>query len=714
METKNKKGPHYESYTDNLRTVVKGKQYAGKNVLTTDGKMGYITETGVIKQYSSPNSLNVLNGCTTSYEQLNNEWDKLGFPIGSAMVDGQTCGNETKYIQSKPPSVNFDWKYYINSHPDLNLTTEQQAIDHWNNTGIHEGLLPNATILSEMSNVGKIGYVDVNTTLHTVPSDAYKYTGKYNEFKDLNVTGTNMEDCSRTIPVVKYGEQVFMKFGDIYGSMNNSSILEFNNVKTPFFLRPIPYTANAYYMNGTPIKYGDQICIAVTSQNWWGYFCGFWGCKVGYINPHTNIIGFGPGGVYGGSYFTITPPIGSQYTVGSEIKYNDSFILTASLSEPANLKQDVVVTPGNYIWSGNGKYLFVYQTDGNICFYDLSSGYFKLIWMSGKVHVPQKMVLQGDGNLVAYDTNGIPQWTSNSHQTSNESLTTYQLNVQNDRNLTIVSSDGATIWSTNTSIGLDIEGGNITKIGHVSKEKLIRFGTPAESVGKCEFTFSNINHDYAYDLSCDMNALNTACNADNTCTGFIYSSTDNTWQKIPTNSNAELYKITDTPPKIFVKETDIDMKDKSCLSGKSQFVESTIYSNYPKGNDYAMNGNQCNLKSVGISFPTPIEQKKQKYDKMNKKYSNQQLHIVNEYPMNEQNVQQNNALYKQMSTKTTEYKNLLKQINTEKNKNIITYQQMNEDLHGIESLNKSNALVWGVSSIVLIGIVVALRHNIKN
>ena len=99
---------------------------------------------------------------------------------------------------------------------------------------------------------------------------------------------------------------------------------------------------------------------------------------------------------------------------------------------------------------------------------------------------------------------------------------------------------------------------------------------------------------------------------------------------------------------------------------------------------------------------------------MNKKYSNQQLHIVNEYPMNEQNVQQNNALYKQMSTKTTEYKNLLKQINTEKNKNIITYQQMNEDLHGIESLNKSNALVWGVSSIVLIGIVVALRHNIKN
>lgn len=155
MENKNK--PRYESYTDNLLTLIQGKQYAGKNVLTSDGKMGYITDTGIIKQYSSPTSLNVLNGCTTSYEQLNAEWDKLGFPVGSAMVDGQSCGNETKYIQSKPPNVNFDWQYYIASHPDLNLTTEQQANDHWNNTGIHEGLLPNATILSEMSNVGKLG-----------------------------------------------------------------------------------------------------------------------------------------------------------------------------------------------------------------------------------------------------------------------------------------------------------------------------------------------------------------------------------------------------------------------------------------------------------------------------------------------------------------------------------------------------------------------------
>jgi hypothetical protein len=706
MENKDKNEPRYESYTDNLRTLIQGKQYAGQNILTTDGKMGYVSETGVIKQYSSPNSLTVLNGCTTSYQQLNTEWDKLGFPIGSAMVDGQSCGNETKYIQSKPPDVNFDWQYYIDAHPDLNLTTEQQAKDHWNNTGIHQGLLPNATILSEMSNVGKIGYVDVNTTLHSVPSSAYKFTGKYKEFKDLNVTGSNMEDCSRTIPFVKYGDQVFMKYNDQYAKMNSTSLLEFGSDKTPFFLRPLTTNANAYYMSGTPIKYGDQVSISVSSNNWYDYACGYWGCKVGYLNPDTYLLGFGPGMVTGGTPFTILPPAGSPYSVGTEIKYNDSFILNATIAEPSTLKEGKFLKPGKHIISGNGNYVFTYQTDGNVCLYDTTDG--SLIWMSNKLHTPSKLVMKGDGNLVAFDTNGKPQWSSNSRQ---KGKNTFYLSVQNDRNVVIKQANGNVIWATNTAITTSEDDTNIVNIGYVTNNN-IKFGSAANSIGKCEFTFQDSTHPYDYDLSCDINTLNTTCNADNTCSGFIHSDKDNTWQKIPINATSELYKITDTPPTIFVKETDVDMQDESCLAGKTKFVDSTIYSHYPKGNDFIMNGNQCNIQSGGITFP--IDQEKQKYDKMNKNYSNQKLHISKEYPMNDINVQQNNELYSQMQIKTNEYTNLLKQINTEKNKNIITYQQLNEDLHSIESVNKSNALIWGVSSIVLIGIVVAIRHNIKD
>jgi hypothetical protein len=316
--------------------------------------------------------------------------------------------------------------------------------------------------------------------------------------------------------------------------------------------------------------------------------------------------------------------------------------------------------------------------------------------------------MKGDGNLVAFDINGKPQWSSNSRQ---KGKPTFYLSVQNDRNVVIKKSNGDVIWSTNTAITTPEDDSNIVNIGYVTNNN-IKFGSAVNSIGKCEFTFQDSTHPYDYDLSCDINTLNTSCNADNTCSGFIHSDKDNTWQKIPINATSELYKITDTPPKIFVKETDIDMQDESCLAGKTKFVDSTIYSHYPKGNDFIMNGNQCNIQSGGITFP--IDKEKQKYDKMNKNYSNQKLHIAKEYPMNDVNVQQNNELYTQMQTKTNEYSNLLKQINTEKNKNIITYQQMNEDLHGIESVNKSNALIWGVSSIVLIGIVVAIRHNIKD
>jgi hypothetical protein len=711
METQNNK--NYESYTDNIRNLISGKQYSGKNVLTSDGIMGYITETGVIKQYSSPNSLSMLNGCTTSYEQLNTEWSKLGFPIGSAMVDGQTCGNEAKYIQSKPPKVNFDWQYYISANPDLNLTTEQQALDHWNSTGIHQGLLPNANILVEMSNVGKIGYVDVNTTLHNVPIEANKYTGKYKLFKDINVSGTNMTDCSRTIPYIKYGDQVFMKYGEQYAKMNNSSLIEFGTDKTVFFLRPSPTISNAYYMNGTTIKYGDQISIAVTSNNWYDYLCGYWGCKVGYINPNTYMMGFGPGGTSGGTNFTITPPIGSPYSIGSEIKYMDSFILTATITQPSSLKQDVHLKPGKHIVSGNGNYIFTYQTDGNICLYDSNDG--SLIWMSNKLHTPKKLVMQGDGNLVAFDTNGKPQWASNSRQKNDakkkKNIDTFQLNVQNDRNVVIVSSNGSTIWSTNTGITPDEDDGNMTKIGYVNNNN-IKFGSASVSVGKCEFTFRSISHDYEYDLSCDINSLNTACNADNTCTGFIYSNKDNTWQKINNNASPDVYKITDTPPDIYVKESNVDMQDASCLSGISKFVESTEHNNYPKGNDYSMNNDQCNIQSTGITFP--VYENEKKYNKMNKRYDNEKIYMEHQYPNNKVNVQKNNELYNKMYTKTNEYTKVLKRINTEKNKNIITYQQLNQDMYNIENTNKSNALLWGVSSIVIISIVVMLRNKIND
>ena len=77
-------------------------------------------------------------------------------------------------------------------------------------------------------------------------------------------------------------------------------------------------------------------------------------------------------------------------------------------------------------------------------------------------------------------------------------------------------------------------------------------------------------------------------------------------------------------------------------------------------------------------------------------------------------LQKNNELYRQMYTKTNEYKSLLTKINTEQNKNIITYDQLNKDMGNEENTNKSKALLWGFSSIIIIGAVVMLKNKVNN
>ena len=158
------------TYTDNIIKYMSGKKSAGKNIQTTDGFAAYITSTGVAKPYKSIKDLNNKNGCTTKIDRIITTWGDMGFPVGSLMVEGQSCGNETKYIRSNPPQTVFDWKFYVATYPDLNLTKEAEALDHWNRIGMAEGLLPNDKILLSMTNLGKI--VDDKVPYITKPCSA--------------------------------------------------------------------------------------------------------------------------------------------------------------------------------------------------------------------------------------------------------------------------------------------------------------------------------------------------------------------------------------------------------------------------------------------------------------------------------------------------------------------------------------------------------------
>lgn len=99
----------------------------------------------------------------------------------------------------------------------------------------------------------------------------------------------------------------------------------------------------------------------------------------------------------------------------------------------------VTITAGNGIYSPNGQYFFVMQTDGNLVLYGPSGA----VW-NAQTNGTQAsyMTFQSDGNLVVYGPGGAI-WSSGSY--GNHCST---LKVQNDGKVVIYSMTGAVLWST--------------------------------------------------------------------------------------------------------------------------------------------------------------------------------------------------------------------------------------------------------------------------
>jgi hypothetical protein len=109
--------------------------------------------------------------------------------------------------------------------------------------------------------------------------------------------------------------------------------------------------------------------------------------------------------------------------------------------------------PGQFITSINDQYKFTYQTDANIVLYRVSDG--AALWAMQTVngawgYSPGKLIMQTDGNLVAYDSAMSPKWASN---TSNTGVSPYRLVMQNDGNVVVYGGNNSPTWATNTAKG---------------------------------------------------------------------------------------------------------------------------------------------------------------------------------------------------------------------------------------------------------------------
>lgn len=95
---------------------------------------------------------------------------------------------------------------------------------------------------------------------------------------------------------------------------------------------------------------------------------------------------------------------------------------------------------GQKMYSQNGNYYLILQSDGNLVLYRKDG---KVMWNSKKsAKSPGYVTMQSDGNLVSYDKFDTPIWSSGTNGWNGA----YAI-LQNDGNLVVRNTKGQPVWS---------------------------------------------------------------------------------------------------------------------------------------------------------------------------------------------------------------------------------------------------------------------------
>jgi hypothetical protein len=570
-----------DSFIDDLATYGDSMEYAGMNVQSLDGKKAYITDSGVMKMYPDASSFTAtagLHGCPKPVTQLNKMWDKLGFPAGSAMTKGQSCGNETAYVTAAPPENNFDPLWYRKTYPELKLTTDDEAINDWKTAGQAAGRLPNPNILKSMAALGTVGYIDPNSVMHGISE--HTYFGMKSFTQRSNVTGKRMADCT-AMAYVKYSSSVVLAADDNNGYLTTDNVLKFGKEQRHVLIvRPPP---NSNTNATTVVKYGDKISLANSTQNMTTNF-GYYGCKVGMIDNNTWNYVFAPGGNDGGSMLQLMPTT-EAYVVGQSISYGTPFYITATQPVPNNsLYQSKIMLPGESLPSVDDRYYLTFRADGYVVLYKSpSTEKWKSETGSSKA---KRLRISATGNLQAEDTDGVPYWTSK----GKPGRAPFALAIQTDGTLVMYDADMKVVWNIGES-DKTLQNLNQTLYASVDSDNQLTFSDNVSD--QSVFSFQNSDPSKAEKQEeCDVTQMQMQCGSG--CAGFIHDGVSNEWQKIMVGSKETDFKITPTTPDVYMKIPYVALADKSCEADLASFIDQRTFSSYVMGTPFTSKGSkQC-------------------------------------------------------------------------------------------------------------------------
>jgi len=555
---------------DDIIRFNSGLQYKNKNIKSSDDTVGYVSSNGVLKAYKNAADLAATsgkNGCPTTTESVNTLWSKLGFAIGTAMASGQSCGNESSYVTAQPPENSFDAVWYASNN---SLRADQDALAHWNATGMKAGKAPNANILTSMKQLGKVGYIDANTVLHPIAD--VTYTGYKSYPGRVNITGTKMVDCTE-IFYVKYTTLVNLVHNDVTASLTNDSVAVFNSKAKATDVNLYIHALEAAARSKTEVMFGDSISLSTSISNE-ETACGTGGCKVSKLGTTSMELSFGPGGTSVESFKF--EPSNDDYAIGDKIPVGAPFIITTVRQAPHNsLFQNDPMLPGASIESSNGEYTMTFTAKGTILLQKGSTD----VWESEEEDDAPKQMKLNDSGIIKLSNNSGAYWSSDKIVPGQKP---FVLAVQNNGRLVVYDKTRTIIWSKGAASTPDVDPTEtLTYTATVTSDKRIKFvsatNTPAV------FTFTDSTVDTTSEAACDKTALENACGSG--CFGFILDTAKNQWEKITKDTE---FKVSETAQDYHMKIPKAASADTSCPTTKTAtFVDPVMFSNYPAGSAYS-------------------------------------------------------------------------------------------------------------------------------
>ena len=113
-------------------------------------------------------------------------------------------------------------------------------------------------------------------------------------------------------------------------------------------------------------------------------------------------------------------------------------------------EEEMILRSPDYL-KAKGRHLYLFmQADGNLVLYPNTDQIPAThIWASkthGKGRSPHHLILQRDGNLVIFDADNWPTWSTNTHKVGKGCI----FKVEDDGELVLYSYQGKQVWASQT------------------------------------------------------------------------------------------------------------------------------------------------------------------------------------------------------------------------------------------------------------------------